>query len=245
VARRLTKITPLYHQVFSSLRDQITGGDYQKADALPSEIDLAEDFGVSRITVRRALEELAANGLVTREQGSGTFVSGKSAVQPVRFTIDDFSRWSMSIKESSKVTRLSSDWIDARPQVARKLEIDSNAKVYQIRICRTFDVPTLYSIGYFPESIGKQLDARRVGLTPTIELLREMKITVARVELMISSIAAGADEAAILKVAAGAPLTLMERIFFDHQQRPVALNRMTITPDRHELSMTFAVPAQE
>jgi GntR family transcriptional regulator len=66
--------TPLYHQIFSLLRGKIYDGQYPGGSFLPSEQELSAEFNVSRITAKRALDELAADGLVVREQGRGTRV---------------------------------------------------------------------------------------------------------------------------------------------------------------------------
>src|SRR6185437_9369758 len=66
--------TPLYHQIFLLLREQIYGGQYPAGSFLPSEPELAMRYGVSRITAKRTLDELAAAGLAVREQGRGTRV---------------------------------------------------------------------------------------------------------------------------------------------------------------------------
>ena len=66
--------TPLYHQIFSLLRDKIYDGQYPGGSFIPSEQELSAQFNVSRITAKRALDDLAADGLVVREQGRGTRV---------------------------------------------------------------------------------------------------------------------------------------------------------------------------
>lgn len=75
---------PKYQQILGQLRSRISGGGYHFGDRLPSEADLVEEFGASRLTVARALKELQHEGLVVRRAGSGTYVrqpeSAKSLV---------------------------------------------------------------------------------------------------------------------------------------------------------------------
>lgn len=71
--------------------------------------------------------------------------------------------------------------------------------------------------------------------------LERINVHVTSGEMTVSSIAAGADEASVLDVAAGAPLTLTERVLFDAEGRALELARMAIRPDRHELSMQFSL----
>ena len=72
--------TPLYHQIYLLLREKIRSGIVAANATLPGEQELARAFNVSRITVKRALNELASDHLVTRHRGRGTIVSGQGAV---------------------------------------------------------------------------------------------------------------------------------------------------------------------
>ena len=80
--------TPLYHQIYLILRDKIAGGAYRGGDLLPSEEGTARQFGVSRITAKRALNELADAGYVVRERGRGTRVVDDRPAPPVRANVE-------------------------------------------------------------------------------------------------------------------------------------------------------------
>ena len=244
VAQRSARIIPLYHQIFAKLRDEIAEGVYRKDDALPGEYDLAAQFAVSRITIRRALEELAAHGLIVREHGSGTFVSGRSASPPLRTSIDDFLRYNLAITADSKPHLLSYALVPASRYVAGKLHVDAGELIYQLRLVRRRRGPTIYSIGYYPQSIGERIDPKIVGKEPTLVWLERMRIGVSKGDVTISAIAADADQASVLDVAAGAPLLVTDRVLFDTALHPLELARMVIRPDCHELSWEFsATPA--
>ena len=75
---------PLYHQIFNILRERVMAGDPPYGAQLPTEFGLAEAFGVSRITAKRALDELASAGLVERRRGRGTHVIHRGSPKPVR-----------------------------------------------------------------------------------------------------------------------------------------------------------------
>ena len=70
-----TKTAPLYQQIFEEIKSAIEAGEYAPKERIPSEPELAEKYGVSRITVRRAVEELCVEGYLIKQQGRGTFVS--------------------------------------------------------------------------------------------------------------------------------------------------------------------------
>jgi GntR family transcriptional regulator len=236
-----TKLSPLYHQMFIKLRDQIAEGVYTQNDVLPGEFDLAERFGVSRITARRALTELEAHGLVIREQGKKSVVSGTSTVRPLRTSLDDFLQYNRSITEGTKARPLSYDLITPTPHVAALLALGANERVYLHRLVRIRNGPTIYSQTYLPPSIAKKVGRHEVGSEPSITLFKRLGIRVASGEQTISAIAADADAAEILHVPAGSPLMQTERVLFDAKDVPLEFVRMIIRPDRHELSMRFAV----
>jgi Transcriptional regulators len=68
---------PLYYRVYKELKRRISEGEYRPGDRIPPEIELVKAFNVSRLTIRRALEELKSEGLITRHKGKGTFIVGK------------------------------------------------------------------------------------------------------------------------------------------------------------------------
>ena len=70
-----TKNAPLYQQIYDEIKDAIEKGVYAPKERIPSELELAEQYEVSRITVRRAVEELCSDGYLVKQQGRGTFVS--------------------------------------------------------------------------------------------------------------------------------------------------------------------------
>ena len=78
-----TSPTPLYHQLYTVLRERIVRGDFAPSQTLPGEQELAKLFDVSRITVKRALNELAASGLVSRHRGRGT-IGRRRPLAPIR-----------------------------------------------------------------------------------------------------------------------------------------------------------------
>lgn len=81
-------IVPLYQQVLEEIRLRITEGDYRPGDRIPSEAELSQIFGVSRVTVRRAVEELVGEGYLLKRQGKGTFVNRRKLTRKIRQSSD-------------------------------------------------------------------------------------------------------------------------------------------------------------
>lgn len=106
-ARKLLRAdlpTPLYHQMFSLLRDRILNGEIPLKARIPTEFDLAEAFGVSRITAKRALDELAAEGLVERRRGKGTHVIHRSRPKPLHSPLTGLLESLESLAEQTRVS---------------------------------------------------------------------------------------------------------------------------------------------
>ena len=120
--------TPLYHQIFVLLRDKIYRGDYKLDSFLPGEQEVAAFFGVSRITAKRALDEIAAAGLAVREQGRGTRVCIRPRSISVRASLDGLVH-SLHAKGSSRVRLLDFEYVAAPQAVAEKLRIASGDEV--------------------------------------------------------------------------------------------------------------------
>jgi DNA-binding transcriptional regulator YhcF (GntR family) len=115
--------TSLHRQVFLLLRDEITRGEYNGAGALPKEEALCERFNVSRATVRRALENLAALGMVERRHGIGTFVRAETGVPRIGPSLN-FVESLKKVVEETEVDVLSARQELAAPEVSRLLQIE-------------------------------------------------------------------------------------------------------------------------
>lgn len=153
--------SPLYHRAYGLLSQRISQGIYGPGAQLPTEDQLAAEFGVSRATVRQAVGELVKRGLVVRQQGRGTFVSGTIPETPRRFV----SSLADLITETKR-TGVKSVSMRHRepvpPMIARRLGItDGHATVLE-RTRLLGDQVFAYVIQYLPSSIGELMTAREV-----------------------------------------------------------------------------------
>ncbi|MFC8097847.1 GntR family transcriptional regulator [Streptomyces sp. NPDC057363] len=136
-----------------SLKQRLTQGEWTAGDRLPSEPALAEELGVSRVTVRGALAQLEAEGIVTRRHGSGTYVN---SVRPLVSSLHLNMGAEQMIRSSGHVPGISEmTWrqIEATEEIADQLGIDVGAQVVHLYRVRTADgVPVTVSCDYFPAS---------------------------------------------------------------------------------------------
>lgn len=165
MARQKTKFAssqiPLYYQLENVMREKITSGVFEAGERIPTEIDLIEQFGVSRITVRQALQSLTDDGLIERHQGRGTFVTGHkskkrrfSGVIHLTGSLDELIEMGME----TPVKVLEMNRVDADPHEAELLQLKTGTPIYRLKRLRINDNrPFGLIINYLPEEIGSRL----------------------------------------------------------------------------------------
>ncbi len=228
---------PLYQQVRDRLVENLIAGTWAPGEALPAEHQLATQLGVSPGTVRKALDAMAAENLVVRRQGRGTYVAehdqDRVLFQFFMMTRDDGTR-ELPDSAAVAVTRGS-------PTLAERqhLDIDRTTPVWRIDRNRTVDGRAIIaerivvSAAMFP-------DLGRRGAVPNNVYqvyANDYGISVARAEERLKAVAAGPDDAARLGVTSGTPLLEIDRIAHALDGRPVEWRvSRCLTEDFHYLS---------
>lgn len=146
---------PIANRVNSILRQRIFDGEFAPVGRLPSETELASEFGVSRATVRAALGQLAAEGLVVRRQGDGTYVNKRvSQVSSQIGTIWDFKRLIADNGFTATIEAISTDKNSATEDEAAALEISPGEDVLSlVRLFLADDIPVIHSTNVIPLSL--------------------------------------------------------------------------------------------
>ena len=231
---------PLYHQVKSLLQGAIEAGQWSSDQQLPNESKLAELFGVSKITVRQALQELADMGYVRREQGRGTFVSkpkfGQGPRELMSFT-EEMGRH--RVASASRV--LEKTVMEADLAVAEHLHLKLGAKVLVLKRLRLAD----------GEPMGIQTAHLALDLAPglaeeTFEnvslyglLETRYGLHPARAREQYFSVAADDASAALLNIAPGAPVFGAERITFSETSKPFEFTKSIMRGDRYSIVLNL------
>jgi GntR family transcriptional regulator len=217
--------SPLYQQIKALLVMALDAGEWKPGEAIPSEIELAARFQVSQGTVRKAVDELAAENLLFRRQGKGTFVA--THLEPrVRFR---FLRLAPKegAPEPAQSKVLDCRRLRAAADVARALEIKAGDPVVAIRRLLSFsNTPTVIDDIYLPGALFKGLTADLLNdySGPLYGLFEsEFGINMVRAEEKIRAVAAPDDVALALGLASSIPLLCVERISFTYGNRPVEL----------------------
>ncbi|MFM2120136.1 MAG: hypothetical protein RL722_1604 [Pseudomonadota bacterium] len=220
--------SPLYQQIKALLTRSLQEGEWRPGEAIPSEVELAARYRVSQGTVRKAIDELAAENLLVRRQGKGTFVATHSEEKVqyrfLRLQGEDGKPAQPLARRILECRRLR-----APADVARALDLRAGDSALQIR--RTLaqaERPVVLDDIWLPGVLFRGLTQERLedlrgplyGLFET-----EFGVRMIRAEEKIRAVAADAATAEVLAVPAGTPLLSVERLSYTYGDKPVELRR--------------------
>ncbi len=231
--RLLEGPVPLHHQVYLDLRAALDDGEWRPGDRLPPERMLAERYGCSLITVRRALGDLARERRLDRARGRGTFVSRP----PIDLDLDgtmSFSEELQTLGHDPATRVVTARTVPAELAVAEALEIPVGASVVHLERLRMADgEPLLLEQVFLPEARFPGLLAGDLEHGSLYELLTERYDTpVVRAREALEPISLPSREAHLLGVEPHRPALLIEGLAFDRSGRPVEFARSYVRGDR-------------
>ncbi len=231
------KAIPLYYQLETILRNKITSGDYSPDRPLPSEDALAEEYEVSRITVRQALSSLEQDGLVIRQRGKGTFVSENThTLELPRFTgsIEDL----ILMGKRTKTKVIESSWIDPPDIIRQRLKV-KDAKVLRIEKIRHIEGdPFSHVFNYLPPELGNKLPMALVKSKPMLMILEdELGVRANEAEQSVEATIADVADASLLDIRVGDPLLKAERTVYDVKGNPVEYVTVVYRADKYAFTM--------
>jgi len=236
-----TSPVPLYFQIAENLKHAIADGTLKPGDRLDNELDLTERLGVSRPTVRQAVQRLVDQGLVVRRRGLGTVVLAPRIQRPVALTslYDDLS----ASGRHPATTVLGVSQIAAGDEVAAVLSLAPGAAVLSVERLRLADgAPLALMHNYLPAGLLKSEPADALEKTGLYELLRGQGVQLQAGEQVIAARKASAREAKLLAVSRGATMLTMTRTTFDQAGRPVEHGSHAYLADRYSFRMTLVAP---
>lgn len=230
--------SPLYQQIKGLILQGLERGEWKPGEVIPSEFDLAARFKVSQGTVRKAVDELAAENLLIRRQGRGTFVSTHSEqhvqyrflrLHPDTGTVDSEGPAERDVVECKRQR--------ASAEVARLLGLRPGDAVLQARrLLRFAGVPTILEDIWLPGVPFKGLTAERLSQYhgPMYALFEaEFGVPMVRADEKLRAVAPDAAQATLLEVAQATPLLSVERVAFTYNDMPMELRRGLYRTDTH------------
>jgi GntR family transcriptional regulator len=235
---------PLYLKVVATVRSRIHSHVYQPGDRIPSAKDLAEEFGVSNITIRKAVEQLIREGYLTTRQGTGT-MARLPEMEKVEIRISgNFRDWLDSA--SGRNLRLAVEVLDMVPfqpprRIRSLLALDQDEPVGRLRRLRRYrgQIVSCF-ISYFQAEHLKRLSRGKLSKRPFIEVFQESTlIRLKHLDQWVESIIAEMDLAELLETAFGSPLFFVENVYYSNDDKPVAVTHMYCRGDRYVYNASF------
>ena len=227
--------SPLYRQIKRLILQSLQSGEWRPGDLIPSEMELAARFGVSQGTVRKAIDELAAENLVVRRQGRGTFVAThREARSQFRFL-----RLKPDVGEAHYPDNviIEARRVRAPADIARPLDLKTGDSVIFLKRMQSFDgKPTILEELWLPGAIFKGLTPERMLAYkgPMYALLEtEFGMQMLRATESIKAVAADKEAAAMLKVALHTPLLSVQRVSYTYDDKAVEVRRSFYVTSAH------------
>ena len=230
--------SPLYQQIKALILQSLQAGEWKPGDTIPSEFDLAARYRVSQGTVRKAIDELAADHLLVRRQGKGTFVATHAEQHTqyrfLRLQPDEGDQRSEGPAERNIVECRR---LRAPAEIARQLGLRSGDPVLQVRRVLAFHgVPAILEDLWLPGGPfkGLTLEALAADRGPMYALFEaQFGVRMVRAEEKLKAVAADTDSAPLLQVPPGTPLLSVERLAYTYNDVPMELRRGLYRTDTH------------
>jgi GntR family transcriptional regulator len=212
----------LYARVETVLAGEIADGALKVGDQLPTEDSLIARFGVSRITVRRAIQNLVSRGLVEIRRGKGTFAAAPKITQDLK-ELSGFVEDMRALGRKPTARVISKETVNANATVARQLAVTRGERVVRIRRVRLADgVPLSFDETYLPFEIGQRIITNDLKVEPIFSLLeRKYDVPLIEAEYKLDAVAAENEIAKALKVKPQSPILRIERTSYSTGGRPV------------------------
>lgn len=230
--------SPLYRQIKGLIMQGLQSGDWRPGESIPSEMDLAARYHVSQGTVRKAIDELAAENLLIRRQGKGTFVA-THAEHHVQYRFLKLMPDNGDTQSEGRAQRTIIDCkkLRASAEIARALALRSGDSVLQVRrVLSLADRPTILEDLWLPATPFKGLTAERLSQFngPMYEMFEtEFGVRMVRAEEKIRAVLPDDSQCQLLKVDVATPLLSVERIAYTYNNAPMELRRGLYLTDTH------------
>ena len=231
---------PLYLQVARQLSGEITSGALAPGSSLGTEPELMSRFGVSRVTLRHAVDLVVAQGLATRRQGKGTYATRA----PLQYPLGELQGTTQVAAAAghparSSVIRYHPVRGGAAPRDS--LELSEQEQAWECwRVDRAAGRPIAVAIIHLPDAIGGELSARDLEQTALYPLLEQrLRINTEVAHQTMRAEGAPAEVAELLEVAVGAPVMLVVRVARDDHNRPVEHSRTYFRADAMHFSIAL------
>lgn len=237
---------PLYHQIYLTLRDEIFAGIRMQGSTLPTEHDLAKRWAVSRITARRALDELAEHGLVERRRRTGTRVIFRPASPPIEANLEQAVEALLAFGRDTQVRVLALDEEAADAESAAALGLIAGAPLVRAVRMRLLDGEPLGEVmSQVPSHIAQgRIDRVALAAKPMLALLQDLGHRITGGSQTVTALSADPGLAARLAIEPRAAVLRVERIVTGAEGTPILRTVASYRADRYRISLDLHSGAQ-
>ena len=228
---------PLYIQIKNSIKEKITSKEYPIGTKIPTEPEVEAQYSVSRVTVRKAIKELVAEGYLVKQQGKGTFVNHKTVKRKMSYVMG-YSKSCLTNGLTPSSVVLDKKIIFPTEEIAKKLEVSVNDKVIYIRRKRLADgVPIFLENNYFAykdyhflmeenlnDSLYEILEKR--GIRPEHSGTRTLELALANDEI-----------SHIMSLPIGTPFFFLDVVILDQNNKPIHVGHQYYLADYYKFDM--------
>jgi len=231
------KGVPLYVQIREKIREKIKRNEITVGSFLPAETELADMFKVSRMTVRSAIDDLVAEGLVIRKQGTGTLIASKRAIRDYsRLTGFHEDMKSRGMNPSSKV--IMTEIVPAAEEYADKLMIQPGSNVFHILRLRYVEDNQIIALHrlYIPQALCPWVEGADLNKESLYELYSQNSLPVEWGRQIVEAHSAVEMEAKFLEIEPGTPILYSERISYSKNNIPLEHATAWCRADRYSMN---------
>lgn len=204
----------LYYQLREKLAKKIASHEWKPGEKIPSEAELCDIYNVSRITVRKAIEDLARSGQLIKHQGKGTFVTNVS----MDHKLSKFYSFSEELTRSGMTERaqvLSFDLVAAGDEVGEKLSMQKDEQVFMVKRLRMADeMPYTVEISYIPYALCPGLTAENIAEKGLYNSMRSLSVFPERIIEKIRAAVVNKSDAGLMKIKPNSPAIKLERLTY-------------------------------
>lgn len=223
-------VVPLYKQIASIIINRIKNNELKYGEKIPSETELANEFNVSRITIRSAISDLVENGIVERRQGKGTFVCEPKGIYQANDEYG-FSRSCLNAGKKPKTELLKLEYTLPPPSVKDFLNLQEDELIlHSCRLRYVDNVPTLIEKNYYPHSLSFLL--KEDLNTSLYSILHKHNISVVTKNRYLDVSKATKEEADLLGIKPGSPLLLFTDELLDSNGNPLYYSKQLYCAER-------------
>lgn len=230
-----TSHVPLYLQIEEELRSLVQSGELPPLAQVPSEVELASRFHVSRMTARKAVDRLVSTGVLFRQAGKGTFVAAPKIAHGISMQLS-FSAAMRSLGLDHRTRVLASGVMTAPANIARALELPPGALIVHLRRLRIVEqVPAALHETYLPATYAGILQGDLTG--SLTGLMREVGAEVAESRDSVEAVVALGEDARALRVPEGSPLIRIESVACSADGQPLHYSEGLYRGDRFRFNL--------